>query len=149
MPDVPGINGAGFDLIKHFEGFEDKPYLDQGGVATIGYGHTKGVTMESPVCTQAQAEEWLDDDLQDAMDAVDDAVTIGLTDNQYAALVSLVFNCGPAPLKGTLGRVLNTGDYTGAAMQFPAWDHVHGIVNDGLLKRRQAEMKLFNTPDAP
>ena len=49
------IDKAGLDLIKKFEGFSAEPYLDIGGVPTIGYGtthyETRAVTMtDHPLC---------------------------------------------------------------------------------------------------
>jgi len=140
------INDAGLALIKSFESFRSEPYQDEGGIWTIGYGHTEGVTEDSDDITEAQAETLLCGDLQSAEDAVSRLITVDLDDNQYAALVSLTFNAGTAPLMRTLGQKLNAGDYAGAAEQFAAWRLAGGIVSDGLVRRRAAERELFLTP---
>lgn len=60
------VNQVHHDLKRH-EGCRLKPYQDTEGVWTNGYGHTKGITKNSPVITQDQAEEWLREDIQDAL----------------------------------------------------------------------------------
>ena len=83
-------------------------------------------------------------DLADAQASVNTLVTVALSQNQYDALVSFTFNLGGGALGGsTLLRILNSGDYAGAAAQFPVWDHVAGIVSAGLLARRRAEQAMF------
>lgn len=111
-------------------------------VWTIGYGHTKGV-KEGDTCTTAQAEEWLQQDVVTAVMAVRNLVKVALTQNQFDALVSLIYNCGPEPLEKTLGQQLNAGNYNGAAGQFKRWDYQAGKELPGLETRRVAEMNHF------
>jgi lysozyme len=141
------VNAAGIALIKSFESFRSLPYQDEDGIWTIGYGHTKGVTRCMPAITEWQGEDFLKQDLLDAQAAVDRYVTVTLNDNQYAALVSLVFNVGPQPLKRTLGTMLNDQNYTGTADEFLRWRLANGLISDGLVRRREAERALFLTPD--
>lgn len=112
------------------------------GIWTIGWGHTKGV-KEGDTCTRAQAEQWLREDIAEAVREVLALCHVTLTQNQFDALVSLVFNCGPAPLQMTLGKLLNAGNYAGAAAEFKKWDRQAGKELDGLEKRRVAEAKHF------
>lgn len=121
------------------------PYQDGGGVWTQGYGHTRGITASSSAITEDEALQLLADDLQTAEVEVSRIIRVSLNDNQFAALVSLVFNCGSAPLLMTLGKKLNSGDYDGAGDSFLVWDHIGGVVSDGLERRREAEKELFNT----
>jgi lysozyme len=134
------INAAGLRLIMSFESFSASPYQDEGGVWTIGYGHT-------PPVTEAEAEQLLRQDLKTAQESVARLVTAPLTDNQYAAVVSLVYNAGPEPLRRTLGAKLNAGDAS-AAQEFLRWRLAGGMVSDGLVRRREAERALFRTPDS-
>lgn len=139
---------AGLELIKSFEQFRSHPYQDQAGVWTIGYGSTYGVTADTAPITKAQAVELLNCDVANAERAVSRGIRTTLNDNQYAALVSLVFNCGNAPLLGTLGRYLNqqvSPNYAVAADEFLKWNHVDGRVSAGLTRRREAERDLFLT----
>lgn len=139
------INDAGFALIKSFESCRLEPYLDSAGIPTCGWGHVNDVTMDMAPITQEQADEWLSDDLINAEEAVCDNMPESLTDNQFSALVSLVFNCGTAPLDGHLGEDINQGHLDQAAEEWLKWDHASGVVVGGLLRRREAELALFQT----
>lgn len=138
------INSAGLALIKECEGLRLTPYLDTGGVWTCGYGHIKGVT-EHTHCTPEIAEAWLEADLQDAEEAVSALVKVKLTDNQFAALVSFVFNVGRGALaKSTLLRKLNEGGYDLVPACLKSWIFDNGKVIKGLVKRRAAEAALWS-----
>jgi lysozyme len=96
-------------------------------------------------CTQEQAEQWLQEDVQSAADAVNRLVTVELTQQEFDALVDFTFNLGAGNLqRSTLLRLLNSGDYTGAAAEFQKWDKAGGQVLAGLLRRRQAEADMFD-----
>lgn len=141
--------------IKGFEGFRSRPYLDQVGVATIGYGSTfyldgRRVSMSDAGITESQATDLL-------IKKIDTEFMPGLVrifhdsdkinSNQYAALLSFAYNLGVPALSGsTLARLLNAGDVAGASAQFPVWDHAGGVENAGLKARRFKEQALFNTP---
>jgi GH24 family phage-related lysozyme (muramidase) len=146
------INAAGLSLIKNFEGYAQvvpgttngTTYLDAVGVPTIGYGHTGPDVTPNLVITQAQAEALLQSDLRSAEGAVSDAVTVALNDNQFAALVSFVYNLGAGTLQeSTLLGLLNGGNYNDAAQQFTRFVYAGGEVLQGLVTRRNAERALF------
>ena len=136
------------EIEKEYEGCRLTAYRDSVGVLTIGYGHTKNV-REGQTCTQDQADEWLIDDLHDALQFVGDAVTVPLTNNQLSALVDFVFNVGGRNFAGsTLLKLLNEGNYDEVAEQFGRWNHAGGKILVGLTRRRAAEAEMFKTPDA-
>jgi lysozyme len=137
------INAAGLALIKSFESFRSYPYKDSAGIWTIGYGHTKGVNAWTVPITEDQAEDFLLADVTDAEAAIERLIYIALNDNQFSALVSLIYNVGTAPLTHTLGALLNEGNYSAVADQFLRWNHAGGVVSDGLTRRRVAERNLF------
>ncbi|MDI3304656.1 MAG: lysozyme [Burkholderia multivorans] len=138
---------TGQDLTEQFEGCRLVAYQDTRGVWTIGYGHTTGVHA-GMTCTQAQAEQWLLEDIQYAVNAVKHYVTVALTQGEFDALVDFVFNVGVGNFAGsTLLRKLNAGDYAGAAHEFERWDMAGGKHIAGLLRRRIAEENEF-TGDA-
>jgi len=129
-------------LVCEFEGCRLTSYQDQRGIWTIGYGHTPA--SENQVCTEEQAEVWLDADLKVADAAVNRLVSVALNQNQFDALVSFVFNVGSGNFRtSTLLRLLNRGESLLAAAEFPKWDHAGAAVSSGLLRRRQAEQALF------
>jgi lysozyme len=130
----------GIKMIENFEGLKLDSYRDGGGVLTIGYGHTEGV-KEGEKVTQDEAEAFLKSDIETAEKAVN-SVKVPLNTNEFDSLVSFQFNTGG--LEGsTLLKLLNEGNFNGAANEFPKWDHDNGKVVQGLLNRREAEMKLF------
>jgi lysozyme len=146
-------NKAGLDLIKSFEGLRLETYKCSAGVDTIGYGHTSmaGEPKVTPgmKITEAEAEEILARDLGKYEAAVDKAVTVEPTPNQFAAMVSLCYNIGPGNFaKSSVVRKLNAGDVDGAAQSFLMWNKAAGKVLAGLTRRREAEKKLFLTKDA-
>jgi lysozyme len=140
----------GLALTEQFEGLVLTAYQDQVGVWTIGYGHTGPGVQSGLTITQDQATQLLEADVARAATCVNRAVTTGINQNQFDALVDFTFNLGCANLlSSTLLKMLNAGDIAGAAQQFLRWDHAGGVQVPGLLLRRQAEMALFQTPEAP
>lgn len=139
---------ACIDLISGFEGFSATAYEDGGGVWTLGFGTTKNVKA-GDTCTKEQALTWLSEDVSEAAEAVNDLITVTLTQNQYDALVSFTYNVGSGHLKhSTLRDLLLKGDVLGAASQFLAWSHINGQISKGLMNRRVQERNLFMTPEA-
>ena len=137
-----GYNGT--KLLKFFEGCRLTAYQDSVGVWTIGYGHTKGV-FEGMSITQEEAEQMLLTELEEYEGYVEKYVTVPLTQNQFDALVVWVYNLGPTNFrKSTLLKELNSGNYTAAGNEITKWNKAGGKVLAGLVKRREAEAKLFN-----
>ena len=134
---------SGLELTEQFEGCRLTAYRDQGGVLTIGYGHTHGV-QEGDTCTQEQAEAGLASDIAWASLAVNRLVSVPLNQAEYDALTDFVFNVGSGNFStSTLLAKLNAGDFIGAAAEFDRWDKAGGQVVAGLLRRRQAETDEF------
>lgn len=133
----------GINLIAKYEGCRLEAYKDPVGVWTIGYGHTANV-RSGQVITKAQAEDLLRDDLSKFEAYVSKYVKIALSQSQFDALVSFTYNVGAGNLKSsTLLKKLNSGDYAGAANEFPRWNKAGGKVLNGLVKRRAEEQQLF------
>ncbi len=138
-------------LIKQFEGFKPTPYFDSAGIPTIGYGtilypDNTRVTMNDPAITEDQALEYLEFNINEKCEALDKLIKVQLSQNQYAAICSLVYNIGMTNFEtSTLLRMLNQSDFDGAAAQFTRWDYSAGQVVAGLETRRQQEAKLFQS----
>lgn len=133
----------GLALIRQAEGLRLRAYKCPAGVWTIGFGTTAGV-KEGQVITKERAEELLRDDVKRFEDQVLRLVKVPLTQGQLDALVSFTYNLGAANLgNSTLLRLLNAGDYRGAAAQFDRWTKAGGKELPGLVKRRAAERALF------
>jgi lysozyme len=137
------ISETGLNLIKHFEGLRLRAYHCSANVWTIGYGHTGGV-RPGDVITAEEADAFLRQDVAEAESSVSRDVRIPLTQHQFDALVSFVFNLGAGNFStSTLLRKLNAGDYTGAADEFLRWVNAGRKIQAGLVRRREAEKNLF------
>lgn len=139
------LSQAGLKLIMQFEGCRLTAYQCAAGVWTIGYGHTSGVKRGMNI-TQAQAEEYLRQDCDKFVKYVNNrsyvAIADALNQNQFDALVSFTYNCGAGNLKKLCaGR---TAEQIAAAL--PLYNKAAGKTLNGLIRRRAAEVKLFNTP---
>ena len=142
------ISPAGIAAITSYEGQRLTAYPDPGTGSmpwTIGVGHTGGV-MPCDVITAEQSDAFLRADLGSAEAAVNRLVTVPISQDQFDALVSFVFNLGAGALHSSmLLRMLNAGDWPGAADQFLRWTMAAGRVLPGLVKRRISERTMFLT----
>jgi len=142
--DMMNLGPKGKALIQSFEQCRLYAYQDQRGVWTIGWGHTGPGVVENLTCTQAEADDWFDQDTQTAVNAVNRTVAVGLTQNQFDALASFTFNVGVgSEAHSTMLVDINSANFPAAADQFLVWNHVNGVVNAGLTRRRKAERALF------
>jgi lysozyme len=150
------ISENGIKMIKGFEAFRSKPYLDSVGVATIGYGTTvypdgKKVTMKDTPVTELQATDLLTFMINFSYGkAVNQLVRRTLSQNQFDALCSLVYNIGvQAFSKSNLLKFINNldvkevRDFPACREQFMKWVYAGGKQLAGLLKRRKKEADLF------
>lgn len=143
------INARGEELIKHFESLYLKAYKCPGGAWTIGWGHTglkhnDGTVKAGRTITQPEAQLLFEHDMAHWQNSVARLVTVPLSDDEFAALVSFDFNTG-ALHKSTLLKKLNKGDRAGAAAEFLKWNKADGKVLRGLTRRRKSEQNLFNS----
>ncbi|MEQ1782167.1 MAG: glycoside hydrolase family protein [Hyphomonadaceae bacterium] len=148
------ISPAGLQLIKSFEGFRETAVRLPDGRWTIGYGHVR-TAREGLTITPKDADELLLYDLKSIENAVSNMIYAPLMQGQFDALVSLAFNISLGQLRDSdIVRLLNSGDYLGAANAFDLWRkaRLHGrvIVVDALVRRRAAEKTLFlHHPSGP
>lgn len=135
---------SGLRLTELFEGCRITAYYDAVGVLTVGYGHTGPDVYEGQTITQAEAEALLAQDVKFAVTVANAYVKVPLTQNEFDALVDFIFNeGGHAFEESTLLRLLNAGNYIGAAAQFSLWVNAGGHRLPGLVERRKAEHDLF------
>ena len=149
----------GLKLLMNFEGFRPAATALGNGGWVIGYGHTKGA-REGVRVTRAEAIGILREfDLPPIEKLIDEAVMAPLHQNEFDALVSLVFNIGSkAFLSSDVLAYLNSGEKLSAAESITAWRKARLndrlIIVDALIRRRAAEKALFlrhpgGTPIAP
>jgi lysozyme len=139
------LSAEGLELIKRFEGFRGRLYIDVAGFPTIGYGHRVVPPESFPGgLSEPQAANLLASDVSASEHAVSSLVKVALSQGQYDALVDFCFNLGAGRLaNSTLLRCLNAGRYDAAAEQLLLWDLAAGEVNLGLKARREAELRLW------
>lgn len=152
------------DLLREVEGLRLEAYRDQGGVLTIGYGHTRGV-REGDTCTREQAEQWLHDDMRRAVDLVRVGSPSVELDHQRAALVSFAFSVGAGRRDLVIGGqvkrgrdgylitrhggksgvrlAVDNGTPADVAAQLRRWVYAGGVVSRGLVNRREKEAALY------
>ena len=137
------ISQKGIDLIKKFEGCKLYAYRDSVGVATIGYGHIKGVKMGMSI-TQQQAETFLKDDIK-PIETFLNGMGINYTQGQFDALTSWIFNLGQGNFKSsTMYKyiVARKSDLE-ITNQMVKWHNAGGRPLLGLKKRRAEEANMF------
>lgn len=143
------LGEKGFALIKEFEGCKLKAYLCSAGVWTIGWGSTYyqdgSRVKEGDKITQAEADELFLNTLQPYVECVNKHLKTSVNQNQFDALVSLVYNIGCGGFKkSSVLRFVNlnpNGDNIGPA--FLLWNKAGGKVIKGLQRRRAAESELY------
>lgn len=142
----------GIDFIKSHEGLRLTQYLDQAGLPTIGYGHlikpNEGFYLGKTI-TVEQAEDLLRSDLRPAEITINSGIFEPLTQWQFDALVSLVFNIGSGAFNSSTlkGRINNKFTKAEIEEAWKRWNKVtvNGVltVSNGLTKRRQDEVDMY------
>ncbi len=132
--------------LQRWEGLRLNVYEDVAGVKTIGYGSTNRNLTSKGEITESEALEQLRSDMTACQTAVENAVTVKLTPYQTAALISFVYNVGGQAFRdSTLLKELNAGNYSEVPTQLRRWKFAGGKVCQGLVNRREAEIKLWQT----
>ena len=142
----------GVALIKAHEGLRLRAYLCPANVWTIGYGHTSAAGHPTVVSgmkiTNAEAEDILRRDMSRFEQGVDELVKVGLSQNQFDALVSFAFNVGLGAFKrSTLLKKLNAGRYDAVPAELMKWTKGGGRELPGLVNRRRDEASLWRSLD--
>lgn len=145
----------GLQFVEQNEGRVLHVYLDSCKIPTCGVGHVvlpaDGLKL-GDLITEEQCEAFLAHDVGKCEAAINGAVKVDMTQNQFDALVSLSFNIGVGGfLSSTVLRDLNAGNLDDEQRAFELWDKdtKNGklVVDTALLARRDREFALFMTPD--
>lgn len=140
---------SAMDFIEAWEGCRLQAYKCPAGIWTIGVGHTKDVTEHDEI-TYEQSRELLRQDIEEVKRGLAPFVNVHVTEGQFAALLSLAFNVGAYYVTHQcprLMRALNTSDDAAAAREFLDITKANGVELPGLVRRRQAEARLFLRED--
>ncbi|MCJ1428268.1 hypothetical protein MMC29_006177 [Sticta canariensis] len=170
-----GLSANGVKFIESFEGWNANFYQDSAGVKTIGYGHacqpaSACDSIQAPISRET-GDDLLHQDAAGFVSCVNRYITVAvrnpssltprffkklpanpshhfppqqLTQNQFDALVSFAYNLGCGNLQN-LAANLNAHEFAKATDQMKQYVRAGGVVVDGLVKRRQAEVDLFNS----
>ncbi len=152
-------SSTGLNHLKTMEAFMSKLYNDgpnkKTGHCTIGYGHLvhynhcnvkKYVSEHKYIngISIKQATVILQKDLSIAEKGINKLVTLTLNQNQFDALVSLVFNIGVGAFSSsTLLKVINNNQLNNVPAAFQMWKKTSGKISAGLINRRESENRLF------
>ncbi len=141
----------GLQLIRKYEGCKTTPYRCPAGLYTVGYGHVIGNGLQLPdqfnrTFSLGEINELLRTDLARFEQGVLRYCPVYLTQCQFDALVSFSFNLGLGVLqRSTLRQKINRGD-ADAAKVILKYNMAGGRILKGLIRRRQAEYRLFTAP---
>ena len=135
------INKSGLNLIKKYEGCRLTSYICPAGVLTLGYGHTGKDVKPNQTITKKKAINLLKKDLARFERHVQSYNYIyEWTDNEFSALVSFTYNIGNIDQLTAYGKRTRSQIRTAMLKYVKA----NGKTLTGLVKRRKAELKLFN-----
>lgn len=157
------ISAKAKEMIKHHEGVRNKPYLCPAKLWTVGVGHVlypeqgklkiedRGTIWLHPEDNRVWTTEQIDALLGFDLARFERGVARYCPDSvkrqgHFDALVSFSFNVGLGSLqKSTLRMKYNRGEYEAVTAEFLKWAKAGGKILNGLLKRRQDEIALFNS----
>lgn len=155
---VPFLKREEADVLRVYDDARPKKILKIGdavdGTLTAGVGHTDSSLRIGMAVTASMSSGWLRSDLVYKaglpLERKIGKVAEALTDHQYAALLSFVFNLGtgdPKKPEWTIWKRLRAGQLDqvpGEMIKFVNWD---GKRSSGLVNRRTAEIQLWHTGD--
>lgn len=144
------LSAAGIAFIELWEGLKLQAYRDSKGLPTIGIGTTRypdgSKVKMGDTCTKAQAYEWFRFDIARFEAFVNRVIKVPLNQNQFDALVSLIYNIGETNFtEGSVDDKLNAKQVDAALKTWLLYVNSGGKKIDGLVNRRNAEVKLFKS----
>ena len=137
-------------LIKNSEGFTPQAYYCPANVLTIGYGHAIDTKLERYTSISVQqAHDILTQDLKRMERAITEIIKVRITQGQFDALCSLVYNWGIGAFSRSKAlRFINQGKFNEAALELFGKEKgvvkIKGVFSQGLYNRRLLERRLWN-----
>lgn len=142
------------ELIKHFEGFRAKAYLDSGNIFTIGFGSTyhysaKRKVQKGDEITLQQAANWMQFEFNEVIRLANVYIKKPLNKQQSTAICDYIYNRGIGNfLKTQLDELINANpndpriadEIKGTGL----WDKL-GHMLLGLKRRRLTQANLYFT----
>lgn len=145
------LSPQGLEAIKFFEGLRLEAYKDSAGIPTIGYGtiriNGQPVKMGMKI-TESQANNYLLADVERFVVAVNKAIKVPTTQNEFDALVIETYNIGIGAMQdSTFIKRHNAGNKAGCAEAMQWWNKVtingQKVPSKGLTNRRGMEAKIY------
>ena len=161
-PGSMTLGPSGVQLLKDVEKLELKPYDDQTqkaidkwvAGATVGYGHLikkEDWKKYKDGISKEEADNIFNEDMASPIDAVRGAITVGLQQHEFDALVIFAFNIGVGLIgfKGsTVVKLINNPslktNYSSLEAAWKAWNKSQGKVMNGLNNRRNCEWNIYS-----
>lgn len=139
------IKQSTIDFMKEVESVRYKVYKDSAGLDTIGVGHLIKKDEHFTTINEEEVNALLFIDLNIAMNSIAGNVFVDLNQNQFDALISLVFNIGTGAFrKSTLLKKINQKAPRELIVKHWAeWNRAGGQVVKGLVERRSKELKKY------
>ncbi len=145
---VAGATDTAVDLIAQYEGFTNSVYTCPGGQATIGYGFTDKALIKKGKITKDEAKAILRKKVVNLLNKIDaDVGTVGLNNKRRAALCSFIYNVGEGNWnKSTLRKLIKQrAKPVEIHAELRKWHYSKGVSLEGLVKRRESEVKLWGS----
>lgn len=142
-------------VLKHYEQCRLRAYPDpatNGAPWTIGYGHADGTVKPTDTITQAQADGLLNADLLKFEASLNKFIAgwkTPPTQGQFDAMMDLMFNIGqgafkPDAIDGDFDDYITTGNLSEIRKRIPQFRMAAGKVMYGLVRRRAADVALWD-----
>lgn len=142
------IGPKGLQTLKKEERFIPYKYDDGYGNLTIGYGTlVRNYPELNKVkrISQPKALEYVSKHMKkNVIPEIHDSVRVNLTQNQFDALCLLIYNIGETNFKNSnVLKYLNIGNLRKMRDSWRSYYYSKGKKSDGLVRRRNSELKLF------
>lgn len=149
LQGVKTYSDNAINLIKKWEKFSDKTYLCSSGKKTIGYGtrvefHPE---LKNACISEPKAVQLLKSDLdRDVVTAINKFVRVPLKQNEFDALVSLIYNIGRGKfVNSKLLNDINSGNLKSLIKNWSEFRKGNGGISNGLVNRRSEEIRLYSS----
>ena len=129
----------GLKTLSLREGTRHNAYKDTKGIWTIGVGHTGPEVLPDLIWSDKEVFDQLKRDVAKTEDCINSLVKVPLTQNQFDALSSFIFNVGVgAFIRSTMLKKINARDFVGATAEFDKWH-----IPPEITSRRNSEKLQF------
>jgi lysozyme len=109
------------------------------------YDAARFIDLKAAPLTRDEGRALLAEDLEGYAEEVDAmSEPMVLSQNEFDALCSITYNCGAKAISSsTLMRRVREGNIFAAADEWPRWNRAGGRLVPGLIKRREAELRIL------